>query len=611
MRIKRRGMCMALACVMFATVGPVGDYRGKVKAEVNESTGVYVNGSKLEGNVLTLDGYQGECIDISNDSESIADLEIVIKGENTLSGIRPDEDSSIYGLSVKRTNIKLSGDGVLTVKGDVDVLDGNVEIDGPKVVVEDSVNGVRLVAEKPEEVEPETETETESEVETETESETETETESQVETESEVETETELETESQIETESETEESTEESSEELSSEMQTENMDANSEESFNEEFDSEEESESEEETEPQKDIEYADCTFTMTSGSLAVYMMPTSVSSKSGIKKYVYNHGIYAKKVFMNDGTIKVEYKDRDDNLKNSNNEMYISSETAEGKAEGIIIFSDYDLVQKDTRFVIITPNVYNHNVKLHSEYEKVVYNTERIVYLNSSNINDLKVKLSEDKYTYDGKSKNPEVTIKGLLKDIDYKVEYSNNVDPGKATVKVEGINMFSGSVTLNFNIEKKAEVQKTVVKPVVKPTTTVKTKTVKKTVKKKKAVVYKAGFKFKDATFVYEVKRAGSSKKTGEVRIVGLRKKNTKSAVIKSRVKYKKVIFNITEIKENAFNKLKKLEKIKIGNNIKLIGKDAFAGLKEEFIIKIPKKNKKKIKKLLKKSGYEGLIK
>lgn len=563
MRIKRRGMCMALACVMFATVGPVGDYRGKVKAEVNESTGVYVNGSKLEGNVLTLDGYQGECIDISNDSESIADLEIVIKGENTLSGIRPDEDSSIYGLSVKRTNIKLSGDGVLTVKGDVDVLDGNVEIDGPKVVVDDSVNGVRLVTEKPEEVEPETETETEteSEVETETEPETETETESQVETES------------QIETESETE--------------------------------------SEEETEPRKDVEYADCTFTMTSGSLAIYMMPTSVSSKSGIKKYVYNHGIYAKKVFMNDGTIKVEYKDRDDNLKNSNNEMYISSETAEGKAEGIIIFSDYDLVQKDTRFVIITPNVYNHNVKLHSEYEKVVYNTERIVYLNSSNINDLKVKLSEDKYTYDGKSKNPEVTIKGLLKDIDYKVEYFNNVNPGKATVKINGINMFSGSVTLNFNIEKKAEVQKTVVKPVVKPTTTVKKKIVKKTVKKKKAIVYKAGFKFKDATFVYEVKRAGSSKKTGEVRIVGLRKKNSKSAVIKSRVKYKKVIFNITEIKENAFNKLKKLEKIKIGNNIKLIGKDAFAGLKEEFIIKIPKKNKKKIKKLLKKSGYEGLIK
>jgi len=346
------------------------------------------------------------------------------------------------------------------------------------------------------------------------------------------------------------------------------------------------------------------------------------------VVKHIYTQGVFAEKVFLDGGAIKVEYKDVDDSLSKINNEMSILSETKDGKAEGIIIYSNYDLVQKDTRFIIITPRAYSGNVKLHSEFENVVVNSKKIVYLNSSDIKDLKVKFSEDKYTYDGNAKTPEVTIKGLIKDVDYKVSYSDNVKPGKASVKVDGIDMFTGSVIVNFTIEKKPEV-KTVTKTVVKKTTPVKKK-VKKTEK-----VYKVGYKFKDSSFIYAVRKVGTKKKTGEVKIVGLRNRKSTKVVIKRTVKYKKIRYNVTEINTKAFNKLKKLKRITIGKNVKLIGsyafadcsnlervtfktvvikkigKDAFANLSEEFIIKVPSRKNKRYKKLLKKSGYEGIIK
>ncbi len=62
--------------------------------------------------------------------------------------------------------------------------------------------------------------------------------------------------------------------------------------------------------------------------------------------------------------------------------------------------------------------------------------------------------------FVYDGYEKRPEVIVKDgnktLEKDIDYEVEYQNNVSAGTASVIVNGINDYSGSKTLTFTIKK-----------------------------------------------------------------------------------------------------------------------------------------------------------
>ena len=72
---------------------------------------------------------------------------------------------------------------------------------------------------------------------------------------------------------------------------------------------------------------------------------------------------------------------------------------------------------------------------------------------LHSSN-----VKLSRTKYTYDGHSKKPTVTVKysgkKLKKNRDYTVSYRNNKKRGTAKVIVRGKGKYKGTVTKTFKI-------------------------------------------------------------------------------------------------------------------------------------------------------------
>ena len=67
-------------------------------------------------------------------------------------------------------------------------------------------------------------------------------------------------------------------------------------------------------------------------------------------------------------------------------------------------------------------------------------------------------VKISTDKYQYDGKEKKPGMVIK--YKDIllqegkDYTLSYSNNSQPGTATAKVTGIGNYKGELSKTFTI-------------------------------------------------------------------------------------------------------------------------------------------------------------
>lgn len=68
-------------------------------------------------------------------------------------------------------------------------------------------------------------------------------------------------------------------------------------------------------------------------------------------------------------------------------------------------------------------------------------------------------VTLSQTKYTYGGKAYAPDVVVKDgkgsvLKKDTDYTIAYSNNTDPGTASVTVTGIGVYSGIKTVNFTI-------------------------------------------------------------------------------------------------------------------------------------------------------------
>ena len=60
----------------------------------------------------------------------------------------------------------------------------------------------------------------------------------------------------------------------------------------------------------------------------------------------------------------------------------------------------------------------------------------------------------------YTGNKVEPEVNLSikntGLVQGRDYKVIYSNNVDIGKGTVTIIGVNMFTGKLTLTFDIVK-----------------------------------------------------------------------------------------------------------------------------------------------------------
>ena len=72
---------------------------------------------------------------------------------------------------------------------------------------------------------------------------------------------------------------------------------------------------------------------------------------------------------------------------------------------------------------------------------------------LHSSN-----VKLSRTRYTYDGHSKKPSVTVrysgKKLKKNRDYTVSYRNNKKRGTAKVIVRGKGKYKGTVTKTFKI-------------------------------------------------------------------------------------------------------------------------------------------------------------
>lgn len=88
-----------------------------------------------------------------------------------------------------------------------------------------------------------------------------------------------------------------------------------------------------------------------------------------------------------------------------------------------------------------------------------------------SRSLPGLKISLPSDVLIYNGNEKEPMVTVKDtagnrLKMNIDFEVEYIDNIKCGKATARITGINNYSGTVTKTFSI-RPAKASVTKVKP------------------------------------------------------------------------------------------------------------------------------------------------
>ena len=243
--------------------------------------------------------------------------------------------------------------------------------------------------------------------------------------------------------------------------------------------------------------------------------------------------------------------------------------------------------------------NFYDYDDDLDKEnWKKHVHvdKTASVKVLSTLDISTFGISLLENIMVYDGKAKEPKIDLKGLVKDKQVKVTYTNNVNEGEGTVTITGIAPFTGKVILKFKIIKSEA---------------------------------KIGTIISDGKYIYKVVKAG------KVTVIGLKKKSIKTIKIADKVKIDGFSYKITSISSNAFKNNKKIKKVIIGKNVTSIGKKAFYGNKKlkkvivkstklkkigkkaffrkggkKIVFKVPKKKIKKYKKLLKTAGTKKYI-
>ena len=110
--------------------------------------------------------------------------------------------------------------------------------------------------------------------------------------------------------------------------------------------------------------------------------------------------------------------------------------------------------------------------------------------------------------------------------------------------------------------------------------------------------------------------------------VAVQGAKSKKAKSLAIPATVKKDGATYAVTSISANAFKKCKKLKKVTIGKNafggckalrkitvktarLKKVGKNALKGIHKKVVVKVPKKQLKKYRKLWKKKGQKKTVK
>lgn len=117
---------------------------------------------------------------------------------------------------------------------------------------------------------------------------------------------------------------------------------------------------------------------------------------------------------------------------------------------------SDFNWNKQGTYHLVIKVN---HGDKV---FEKNIVITLINEALGKVAIDNCIVELDDENIYYTGIEQKPNVIVKDsdnhlLSLDIDYSVEYTNNINAGVATAKIQGIGIYENELEKNFNIKKK----------------------------------------------------------------------------------------------------------------------------------------------------------
>ncbi len=205
--------------------------------------------------------------------------------------------------------------------------------------------------------------------------------------------------------------------------------------------------------------------------------------------------------------------------------------------------------------------------------------------------IDNYDVKVLINPCYYNGKPKTPKVQLGTLVEGVDYEVTYENNIEIGKAKAHINGIGLYTGKKTVEFDIIDK--------NGVVKP-------------KKENASNSSnddINSIFTDRNFKYRIiSESSANAKYGKVEVVGLVNKNHKKVKIKNTVAFADKKYKITSIAKKAFKNNKKIKSVVIGKNVTKIGSKAFYNCKKLNKVVIKSKKLKKVgKKAFFKKGKE----
>ena len=157
---------------------------------------------------------------------------------------------------------------------------------------------------------------------------------------------------------------------------------------------------------------------------------------------------------------------------KNGSGNLNIAGAGTESKAS--FILKCYPTANGTPEQQTITVNndgsgIYVYENLAYSKYEKLeLCDTARKLLVTLwkkelllKNIADVEITLSGDKFKHTGEEIRPEVTVKDLDKDLDYTIEYKDNINAGTGSVIITGIGDYKGTVTKTFRIyNNKAEV-------------------------------------------------------------------------------------------------------------------------------------------------------
>lgn len=151
------------------------------------------------------------------------------------------------------------------------------------------------------------------------------------------------------------------------------------------------------------------------------------------------------------------------DNLGSEKGQITPKTEAANSCYSAVLIPTTYEVADK--KFVIIKTSDSRTYCYIPNQNLTLVAGTQYNYTISVKDLKEVSTLTIGDiaAYTYDGTAKTPTPIVKDgtktLVKDIDYELSYSNNINAGTATVTVTGKGgYYSGSQSKNFTINRKA---------------------------------------------------------------------------------------------------------------------------------------------------------